>query len=169
MSSPPPPLKLRAREIADMDVIAAVLQDALVPLRDVAWLKREKRFVLVVNRFMWERAEPGEPEPGPPEATAADDASFEDAEARPTRWRCNAALVIEKIRAVQTRGVDLTARDQFLNLLTIASEPKRITLYFSEGARLRLEVSEIRCHLTDLGEPWPTWSLPQHEEAGAGV
>jgi len=163
--SSPRPLKLRARDVADMDVIAAVLQDALVPLRDVAWLKREKRFVLVANRFMWEQGEGGEPEPGPPEATA-DDASFEDAEARPTRWRCNAALVVEKVRAVRTQGVDLGARDQFLNLLTIASEPKRITLYFSEGARLRLDVSEIRCHLTDLGEPWPTWSVPQHEEAG---
>lgn len=155
-----------------MDVIAAVLQDALVPLRDVAWLKREKRFVLVANRFMWEQGEAGEPEPGPEagdqeEAGGVDDASFEDAEARPTRWRCNAALVVEKVRAVRTQGVDLGARDQFLNLLTIASEPKRITLYFSEGARLRLDVSEIRCHLTDLGEPWPTWSVPQHEEAEA--
>ena len=46
------PLKLRARDLEDMAVIASVLQDALVPLRDVAFLKREKRFVMVVNRFM---------------------------------------------------------------------------------------------------------------------
>jgi len=169
--SSPPPLKLRARDVADMDVIAAVLQDALVPLRDLAWLKREKRFVLVANRFMWEQGEAGGPEPeagGREEAEGDDDdARFEDAEARTTRWRCNAALVVERVRAVRTQGVDLGARDQFLNLLTIASEPKRITLYFSEGARLRLDVSEIRCHLTDLGEPWPTWSVPRHEEAEA--
>lgn len=155
-----------------MDVIAACVQDALVPLRDICWLKREKRFVMVVNRFMWERgaAEEGVAADLPFEASeAADagDASFEDADARPTHWRCNSALVFDKVRKVQTERLDLEARDQFLNLLTIATEPKRITLYFSEGARLRLEISEVRCHLTDLGEPWPTWSVPRHEEAEA--
>lgn len=163
---PPPTLKLRARDVADMDVIAACLQDALVPLRDLCWLKREKRFVLVANRFLWEQAE-GEATAAEPAPEAEDDARFEDAEARPLRWRCNAAVIFDKVRAVRVQGVDLAARDQFLNLLTIASEPKRITLHFSDQARLRLEVAEIRCHLTDLGEPWPTWAVPQHETADA--
>ncbi len=170
-----------------MDVIAACVQDALVPLRDVRWMKREKRFVMVLNRFLWERAgkdalesesrsegdgpaqaKPGSGEPGA-DASGGDelggDASFEDADARPVNWRSNAALVFDKVRRVQALGVDLTARDQFLNLLTIASEPKCITLHFSDHARIRLEMADIRCHLTDLGEPWPTWSVPEHREA----
>lgn len=178
----PAPLKLRARDAADMDVIAACVQDALVPLRDIRWMKREKRFVIVLNRFLWERAgkdalavEGGAEDTAPTQSQgesgadaaggAAGDASFEDAEARPVNWRSNAALVFDKVRRVQTQGVDLTARDQFLNLLTIASEPKCITLHFSEGARIRLDLADIRCHLTDLGEPWPTWSVPEHRDA----
>lgn len=180
--APPAPLKLRAHDAADMDVIAACVQDALVPLRDIRWMKREKRFVMVLNRFLWERAgkdaletdvgsngdgaaqaRPGSGEPGADES--GDDASFEDADARPVHWRSNAALVFDKVRRVQALGVDLTARNQFLNLLTIASEPKCITLHFSDHARIRLELADIRCHLTDLGEPWPTWSVPEHRDA----
>src|SRR3546814_15212785 len=47
------PLKLRAHDPADMDVVAALLQDALVPLGDMTYLAKEKRFVMVANRFLW--------------------------------------------------------------------------------------------------------------------
>lgn len=156
-----------------MDVIASCVQDALVPLRDISWMKRDRRLILVLNRFMWEQAQsdvPGTDEgltPATPDGSAGD-ASFEDAEARATHWRSNATLVFDKVKRVQTCGIDPKDRDQFLNLLTIASEPKRITLIFSAEARLRLEISEIRCHLSDVGEPWPSWSVPRHEDETAG-
>ncbi|HLS67766.1 MAG TPA: DUF2948 family protein [Kiloniellales bacterium] len=166
--APPPGLKLRGRDVEDMDIIASCLQDALVPLRDIRWLKREKRLVLVANRFMWEcvGAGAGPADPSSPVQPQAEegDASFEDAEARRPHWRTNATLIFDKIKSVKSSGIDTGTRDQFLNLLTIASEPKRITLVFSDEGRLRLEVSEIRCHLSDVGEPWPSWSLPQHED-----
>ena len=47
-------LKLRAVDAEDLRVLAAVLQDALVPLGDIAYQKRQKRVVLVANRFLWE-------------------------------------------------------------------------------------------------------------------
>ena len=171
--APTPSLKLRARDVEDMDVIASCVQDGLVPLRDISWMKREKRLILVLNRFMWEQtpgSAAGAEEPVAPAAqgSGTGDASFEDAEARATHWRSNAMLVFDKVKRVQTCGVDPKDRDQFLNLLTIASEPKRITLIFSDEARLRLEISEIRCHLSDVGEPWPSWSVPRHEAAAAG-
>ena len=65
-----------------------------------------------------------------------------------------------KLRA---RGFDLGARDQILNLLTIKTEPGLITLLFSDAAAIRLEVSDIMCHLEDIGETWPTRWQPQHE------
>src|SRR5690606_41903525 len=128
------------------------------------WVAREQRLVPGGDRLMGERSRP---DAGGLPAVEADegDAGFEDAEARPTPWRSNATLIFDKVRRVQAYRIDLNQRDQFLNLLTIASEPKRITLIFSDDARLRIEVSEIRCHLSDVGEPWPSWSVPRHEEA----
>ena len=48
------PLKLRAHDIEDLRALGACLQDALVPVADLAYLKAEKRFVMVANRFKWE-------------------------------------------------------------------------------------------------------------------
>jgi hypothetical protein len=49
-------LKLRARDAGDLEMIAAILQDALVPLADMKYLPREQRFALLLNRFRWEGA-----------------------------------------------------------------------------------------------------------------
>ncbi|MFD1379543.1 DUF2948 family protein [Fodinicurvata halophila] len=130
-------------------------------MRDIAFLKKEKRFVMVLNRFKWEEVEDDEgidravrqlqvdsdlqeeaiPEPEPSEDSDADsdskkdDASFSDAEARPVYHRTHAGLVFDKVRSVSTRNIDLKDKSHFLNLLTIATWPKDIVLYFSEGEK----------------------------------
>ncbi len=48
------PLKLRAEDEEDLAVVSTILQDALVPVGEMAYLPEEKRFVLVANRFKWE-------------------------------------------------------------------------------------------------------------------
>src|ERR1700750_3143232 len=49
-------LKLRARDGADLAIIAACLQDALIRPRDMTYLPDDKRFAFVANRFRWEAA-----------------------------------------------------------------------------------------------------------------
>ena len=165
-------LKLRARDPEDLRVLSACLQDALVPLADIAYLKPEQRFVLVVNRFMWESA-PEEAELSAAvetkaEPVAEDDARFEDAEgAAPPYLRVNAGLTFDRVRAVRFRGFDARKRDEILNLLNIEADPQAITLSFSGGGAIRLEVSKILCHLEDVGQPWPTRWRPHHEDPAA--
>jgi hypothetical protein len=161
----PERLKLRAREVADMDVVAALLQDAIVPLVDMAYLQRERRFVLVVNRFMWELT--GEA-PERVRVAREGDARFEDGEGGASRfWRSHAAVTFERVRAVSSRNLPSGRKDVLLNLLTVAAEPRRITLYFSGDRQVRLEVGDLRCRLEDLGEPWPAAAMPDHEEGAA--
>jgi hypothetical protein len=161
------PLKLRAQDPADMDVIAAVLQDALVPVSDMAYLGGEKRFVLIANRFCWhgdpaEDSRPSAPGPEPEEG----DVSFEDAEGLPPFARVNAALCFDKVARVRYRGLKPGTNDEILSLLTITTQPDAITLLFAGEAAVRLEVEAVRCHLEDVGRPWPTRWRPQHEEDG---
>ena len=47
-------LKLTALDADDLGVISAACQDALVAVRDCAYFKDERRFVLLLNRFRWE-------------------------------------------------------------------------------------------------------------------
>ncbi len=165
------PLKLRAHDAEDLRALAACLQDALVPLADVAYLKAEKRFVMVANRFMWERGAQAAPVPEPVEARAeasaeaGTDARFEEAEAGPINYRVNCAVTFDRVHNVGFRGLDLREKDQILNLLTIELEPGAVRLVFAGGGTIRLEVRDIRCHLEDLGEPWPTHWRPNHVEA----
>ncbi len=168
------PLKLRAHDAEDLRALAACLQDALVPLADVAYLKAEKRFVMVANRFMWERAARAEPVPVPEpveaSAEAGTDARFEEAEGGPINYRVNCAVTFDRVRNVGFRGLDSRDKGQILNLLTIEFEPGEgapgaVRFVFAGGGAIRLEVRDLRCHLEDLGEPWPTHWRPNHAEA----
>jgi hypothetical protein len=175
------PLKLRAHDAEDLVPLAACLQDALVPLADVIYLKAEKRFVMVANRFMWERGAQEAPAPvtepggGDEPGSEGADARFEEAEARPLYYRVNCAVYIDWVRNVRFRGLDPREKDQILNLLTLEVEPgeaesgavapRAMLLEFSGGGTIRLEVRDIRCHLEDLGEPWPTRWRPDHDES----
>src|SRR5947209_14750043 len=47
-------LKVLFRSEEDLAVISAVLQDALIPVSEMAYLPEERRFALVANRFRWE-------------------------------------------------------------------------------------------------------------------
>src|SRR3546814_18722002 len=57
--------------------------------------------------------------------------------------------------------------DEILNLLTIDSRPGSITLIFAGDAAVHLEVEAIRCHLEDIGQPWPTPWRPHPAFAAA--
>src|ERR1700736_2700520 len=49
-------LKLRAEDADDLAVISACLQDALVAVRDLAFVPQDGTFLMVANRFRWEGA-----------------------------------------------------------------------------------------------------------------
>ena len=44
------PLKIIARDAEDLAVVAACLQDALIPLNEMRYLPQERRFIMVANR-----------------------------------------------------------------------------------------------------------------------
>lgn len=165
-------LKLRAHDPADLAVLSAHLQDALVPLADMAWLKEERRFLLLANRFRWELEpeaalpdEAEEPEPvGPP---PGNDAVFAETPLQGpdgslySRTVCG--LCFDRVAAVKTRNLELKQRDRILSLLALKPEKGAIRLVFAGGGEVRLEVARIVVHLEDLGESWPTRWRPRHD------
>ena len=52
-------LKLIARTDGDVKVISAYLQDSIVDTKNIAHLKKNKIFLMQLNRFMWEDVEKG--------------------------------------------------------------------------------------------------------------
>jgi DUF2948 family protein len=134
-------LKLLARDEEDLAVISAVLQDALIPVAEMAYLPDERRFVLVANRFRWE---------------APHDRPRQNLERRLT------GLSIGGVSAVRRRGFTPGDPDRILALLALRRVGGALRLDFAGGASIQLETAEILCHLDDLSEPWPTRWQPRH-------
>ena len=133
-------LKLMALDAEDLAVISSAVQDALVPVRDCAWFKDDKRFVLLLNRYRWEVGE--------------EDSS-----------RTHSALVFNEVTAVSHAEVPLGEPDRVLELLAVAQEgPNTVILRFAAGRAIRLEIARMACHLEDVGEPWATPWKPAHPD-----
>ena len=96
------PLKIIARDAEDLAVVSACLQDALIPLNEMRYLPQERRFILVANRFRWERANEGAAAP----QTPAVDATFDSDEDFGELQRVNTGICIDRVLAVRSRGID---------------------------------------------------------------
>jgi Protein of unknown function (DUF2948) len=136
-------LKLRATDAEDLAVVSAVLQDAVIPVQEMAYLPEEGRFVLVANRFRWE------------------DSERDPVEGR-IYERVHCGLVIDHVTSVRSRGIDRRRGDEILSLLSVTETDGAIELTFAAGAAIRVEVERVLCHLEDVAEPYPTQWRPHH-------
>ena len=138
-------LKFVALDREDLEVISAHLQDAEVKVADVHWRPQEKRLVLGVDRFDWLAAYAEQPE----------------------LRRCRAALRFERVLSCKCKHVNPAGKDTVLNLLAVEFAPGDppagvVTLTFSGGATLRVEVECLEAELADLGPSWASMVRPAH-------
>ena len=142
------PLKLSARDAVDLAVVSAMVQDALTRARDMTFQERERRFLILLDRFMWERDD-GNPIEGK------------------LYNRVRSVIHFDDVVGIQTLNIDMTAREEVLELLTVAATDSsessaKIELVFAGGGVIRLDVDCIECRLTDRGRPWMTRRRPVH-------
>jgi hypothetical protein len=137
-------LRLRAEDAEDLSVISACLQDALVPVCDLAYDREDRSFFLVANRFRWEDGV----------RHAHEEGSFR---------RSLCGVTFREVAVVTYTGFRRSDSGRILSLLAIRHEEAAVRLDFSGGASIRLEVARIFCHARDLGEPWPTPWQPRHD------
>lgn len=139
-------LKLMALDGEDLDIISAHVQDAVLKAGDLAFDARSGTFSLVINRFVWEKAD-------------ASGTSFE---------RRRAALIFKRVQAVRSIGIDRTNRDTVLALLAIRFNARdegpdgTIELLMAGDASLAFDVECIEVQLADTGGAWETMSKPVH-------
>jgi len=143
-------LKLVALDSDDIEVLSAHAQDAVVKIGDIMWRPAEKRLVVVLNRFDWEGAQ---------------------GLAQSYRRR-RAALRFERVNGFKHRHVACSEKDAVLNLLAIEFTPTDapagyVTLTFSGGCALRLDVECLEAELADLGPEWATACCPAHIDGEA--
>jgi hypothetical protein len=145
-------LKLVALDKDDIEVVSAHVQDALVKVADIFWQPHEHRFVMALNRFDWMNAV---------DANAVKDRNSADYR------RCRTALRFERVSACKYRNLNQSNKGALLNLLAVEFAERNppagvVTLTFSGGGAIRLDVECLEAELADLGEVFSAAACPDH-------
>ena len=149
-------LRLLARDEDDVTVVSALLQDAIIPGRDMKFNRKTNQFILVANRFCWEI---------PP----LDGVTSSDG--RPVHERRLCGICIRHVSAVQHHNWPDIWQDALFNLLALrhddmaeqAGEGVGLQFEFSGGLSLRLLTSATDITLADLDVGHPTSLKPAHD------
>ena len=140
-------LKLIGKNLEDLKVISAHLQDSIVAVKDIVFLKKNKTFIMMVNRFMWEDIEKG---------------VFR----KNKRIRC--ALKFENVIVVKSQNINQKNKKIFLECLAIKSNltsdnTYKTSVFFSGGGMITVTSEAIDVILDDLGKSWSTKRVPVHK------
>ena len=141
-------LKLIARTIEDLRVISAHLQDSIVKTSDIANLKKNRIFLMQLNRFMWEDVEKG---------------VFRK------NKRIRTMLKFDNVIKAVSKNINQSKKDKFLDFLTIETNLMpdnnyEMKIVFSGDSVIKVISEVIEVTLDDQGEAWDTKNKPKHIE-----
>ena len=140
-------LKLLGKNQEDLKIISAYLQDSIIIVKDIVFLKQNRTFIMIVSRFMWEDAEKG---------------VFRENK----RIRC--AVKFEEVIKVECKNINQKNKIKPLEFLAIKcssifDETYKIKIFFSGDSIITIisEVIEVAMH--DIGKPWNVKHIPIHK------
>ena len=140
-------LKLIAKTEEDLRVVSAHLQDAIVNVSDVANLKKNKIFLMQLNRFMWEDVEKG---------------VFRK------NKRIRTILKFENVIKAHAKNINQSKGNKFLDFLTIETNQMidnnyEMKIVFAGDSIIKIIAEAIEVTLDDQGEAWDTKNKPKHK------
>ena len=140
-------LKLIVRNREDLKVISAYSQDSVVAIKDITFLKKNRIFIMIINRFMWEDIERG-------------------INRQSKRIKC--ALKFEGILKVKSKKINQKNKNKRLECLAIEcneilSKNNEIIFFFAGGGVITLISEFIEAVMHDLGKPWNVRHAPKHK------
>ncbi len=144
------PLRLIAQGEGDLQILGALVQDAVFPITEMTFSKRQHRFAVLLNRFRWE------------------DKAAAEAEGRPYE-RVRSLLVFEDVLGVRSQGIDRGDKDTVLSLLSLsftsgAEGAGVVELVLAGDGSVALQVEALEVTLTDVSRPYRANSgqVPRH-------
>ncbi len=140
-------LKLIGKNKEDLQVISAYCQDSIVKVEDIVFLKKNRTFVMMINRFMWEDLEKG-------------------AFRQNKRIRC--AIRFEEVLEAKSKKINQGNKNRILECLAIKSQEMEnkkhgIKIFFSGDGVITLISEYIEVIMHDLGKSWSVKNFPKHK------
>ena len=142
----PKNLKLIAKTQEDLRVVSAHLQDSIASISDMKF-KKNKIFLMQLNRFMWEDVEKGFLE---------------------KIKRIRTVLKFENVVEVNSKNINQSKKDKFLDFLAIESNLMpdnnyEMNIIFAGDSIIKVVSEVIEVTLDDQGEAWDTKNKPKHK------
>ena len=140
-------LKLLGKNQEDLKIISAYLQDSILIVKDMIFLKQNRTFVMIVNRFMWEKVE-------------------KEVFKHYKRIRC--AVKFDEVIKVECKNINQKSRNKLLECLTIKcssifDKVYKINIFFAGDSIITIISEVIEVALHDLGKPWNVKHIPIHK------
>ena len=140
-------LKLVGKNLDDLKVISAYLQDSIVIVKNIVFLKQNRSCIMLLNRFMWEDVEKG---------------VFR----KNKRIRC--VLKFEEVFAVKSQNINQKRKNKPLEFLAIKSVLTHdgnyeIKIFFSGDNIITLISEAIEVVMHDIGKAWEVKHIPKHK------
>ena len=140
-------LKLIGKNIEDLKTISAYCQDSIVKIKDLVYLKKNKIFIMMLGRFMWEDIEKD---------------VFRNYK------RIKSVLKFNFIEKVLAKNINQQQKNRNLELLAIKSSYNENNLYdinliFSGNSMILLRSDEIDVMLDDQEYFWEVKHSPKHK------
>jgi hypothetical protein len=139
-------LKLIGKNQEDLKVISAYSQDSIVNVKDIVFLKENRTFVMITNRYMWEDVEKG---------------VFR----KNRRIRC--AIKFEEVLTVKSKNINKKNKKPLeclaIECNLIVDNNYDIKIFFSGDSVITLVSEAIEVVMHDLGKPWNVKHFPIHE------
>ena len=140
-------LKLLGKNQEDLKIISAYLQDSIIIVKDIVFLKESRIFLMIVNRFMWEDVEKG---------------VFRQNK----RIRC--AVKFDEVIKVESKNINQKNKTKPLQCLAIKcssifEETYKIKIFFAGNSVISVISEVIDATLQDLGQPWHVKHIPIHK------
>ena len=140
-------LKLIGRNIDDLKIISTYIQDSVVTIGDIIFLEKNRIFLMIVNRFMWEDVGKG---------------------ASKLIKRIRSAIKFEEVLKVKSKKINQKNKNTRLECLAIKcneilNNNYEIIFFFSGQSMITLISEAIEVALHDLGEAWNVKHIPKHK------
>ncbi|WP_179381699.1 DUF2948 family protein [Jannaschia marina] len=142
------PLRLWATDAEDLQVVSALVQDAVLPASEMRWQRSARRFAMLLNRFRWEH--------GTRQAQ-----------------RVQTVLTAGDVTGVRGQGVVPGDAETVLSLLAVEWLPGddaagALRLTFAGDGVVEVACDCLDLTLRDVTRPYdaPSGRVPQHSDDG---
>ena len=140
-------LKLIGNNLEDLKIISAYSQDSIVLVKDMVFLKKNRVFVMMLNRFMWENM---------------------DNEDLRSNKRVRCAIKFDGVLKVKSKRINQKKINKSLICMAvecneISNENYEVKIFFSGDSMVTLILESLEVVMQDLGAPWGVKNIPKHK------